>query len=132
MNRTVFAILFAAATLVLGVFNPSVFFDAKQAWINLLWSVVDGFGAFAIDKVHPGTSMLTGPVPTAVVLWPWVVSLLAFLVVRFGVRSGRVGWRHPAVLVLVVSALVWTPYRALEDRLKANDPSWLSYYRAGY
>ncbi len=132
MNRTAFAIVFAGATLVLGVFNPSLVADARHAWINLPWSVVDGLGAFAIDKTHPGLGTLHGPVPDAVLLWPLIVATIAFVSVRFGVNSSKVGWTHPAVMLLIVSALVWTPYSFAEHRLKADDPTWLSYYLAGY
>ncbi len=134
MGRTQFAIAFAAATLLLGVFLDVFIMDVTHGpWINLFWSMTDGLGAFIIDKVHPGSSMLVGPVSLwGVLIWPWIVALAAFLLVRFGTRSSRITWTHPAALFLILTALVWAPYKSIDRALGANDPSWLSYYLAGY
>jgi len=126
MPRTLFAVIFAGATFLLGTL-----LDISANWINVTWSVLDGLGAFVIDKVHPGSSMLIGPVPTAVVIWPLVVAVAAFLAVRFGAKAKRIGWAHPAAIILILTTLFWAPYSAIERALGANDPIWLSYYLAG-
>ena len=37
-----------------------------------------------------------------------------------------------AAIFVIASVLVCVPYKPVENALKANDPTWLSYYYAGY
>jgi hypothetical protein len=133
MRRSLFAAVFATTGFFLGWFVDLFPMGLTHAhWINLFWSVADGLGSFVADKLNPGASMLDGPAAAAVFYWPWIVAIVVFLALRFGLRSDRIGWRHPAALFLIASALIWIPYEPFDKALGVNDPTWLSYYLAGY
>jgi hypothetical protein len=75
MDRKSFAIIFAISTFFMGTL-VGVF----TLWINIFWSMMDGLGAYVVDKAAPGSSMLFGAVPGAVILWPVLVAVGVFLV----------------------------------------------------